>query len=512
MTRPATEILVHIAAASRAADDDRYRALAQAYAEFAPARRLDLGSVASSGTGGSESFGPERQPGGSIPLASSAQPLKFPSLSFDSVWDNVQSPGVVRRSQGRQQHYISPADCIPDSQPGNGLAAKDSRMAVVDHIDLVGGEDDTTKDGRGPARRAARKAASPDLSVLAVPQPSLAHDDTPQPLLPRQPLSQLSGNSQQSSQQSLVQADDEPAKGGLPHGWEVVPSSGAMRQPETDLAPHPSERDDGIPSSLPEESGRVVIYVEDSFCQAQDSSPLKLLPAGWGSATLKRRRPSDGTEPPDHRAKRPEVIDLTGGVDLCTHEGVKSHMEPRRKAQPPTRLNLSSLLTTSPVAPRSDNSLRVLPPEVRAAHDNLDPALLITEKLARLAERLDLGSRYSALVAHRRGGRVVQPFERGYWRLDTSGWPAERRRQAWAFLADYVERGDAGWSVWCTRDPVPHTWLRLYCFGATAGHIYLLLYTASDREILRTGAVWVDGSGTPTISMPPRKKQKQKRL
>lgn len=85
------------------------------------------------------------------------------------------------------------------------------------------------------------------------------------------------------------------------------------------------------------------------------------------------------------------------------------------------------------------------------------------------------------------------------------------RHRTWAFLAGYVGRGDAGWGVWCSRDPAPHTWLRLHCFGAVVGHTYLLLYLASQRCILGTGADWMDATCTPTITVSPRKKQDKTR-
>lgn len=122
-----TEILVHITAPSAAADDVKYRALAQAYLGF--------------------------EPGGIIPLpqGSTSNPWAVPSdkfispqASFGSVWDNIGSPRLARANQPpapltgiqpsvppassqldheTQHSWVAPPSEIPDSMPDNDIRA-----------------------------------------------------------------------------------------------------------------------------------------------------------------------------------------------------------------------------------------------------------------------------------------------------------------------------------------------------------------------------------------------------
>lgn len=122
-----TEILVHITAPSAAADDARYRALAQAYLDFEPQGIVDLPPDPSS-----------------KPSAVPSDKFISPQASFGSVWDNVGSPrlgGVNQQlapSSGLQ-HSIPPASSqlkddtqlswaappseVPDSMPDNDIRA-----------------------------------------------------------------------------------------------------------------------------------------------------------------------------------------------------------------------------------------------------------------------------------------------------------------------------------------------------------------------------------------------------
>ena len=60
--------------------------------------------------------------------------------------------------------------------------------------------------------------------------------------------------------------------------------------------------------------------------------------------------------------------------------------------------------------------------------------------------------------------------------------------------------GKLGWGVWCVRD-CAQTYMRVYCFGAAIGHIFLMLYLMSKRKTNEQVTVWYAGAGEPAV--PP---------
>ena len=150
--------------------------------------------------------------------------------------------------------------------------------------------------------------------------------------------------------------------------------------------------------------------------------------------------------------------------------------------------------------PKQLKTLEIRTPSPPVGTETIEPASLISEKLAKLAA--DLSSRYRPDAA-----RDIQPLERGYWLVDCSPWSADTRADAWAFLASYLGSGLAGWGVWCRRDPA-HAWIRLYCWGHIVKHTYLLLYLASGRQLKLTGAEWRDGDGEVALRVPPHGRQR----
>ncbi|KAL1891876.1 hypothetical protein Sste5346_007421 [Sporothrix stenoceras] len=575
MTRPPTEILVHIAAASRASDDVRYRALAEAYGNFEPAERVNVASFSSSVV---SSFTEFRQPvssAGIVPYATIVAGSSFETvnLSFDSVWDNVQSPGVVpaplpaqkhhQPLQKRHQHYVSPHDYIPDSQSQDERRTRrktldDERVDEIEFsqriYDVSRIDDSRIEDSRIEESQEVlssrpendsdcesniwiRNVASPDLSAMPMDITHLSESiledsqeqEQQQPHPPRQPLTQRSANSQQSSQN-----DDDVAflKSSPPlHEWDAIPSSTVASSPDLGAGqPHSFTAD--VPSSLPEESGKVIIRVDTSSRELRgpsanlsssmatgltraESEPIRTKrqrESDYVSAerpgldrrqqNLDTRRASDSEQPPQKKQREEPVIEPNTAIAIMEKTTTVAPKSAIRDLSQPFP---SSSPTASAPGLYLDHSLRIISPDPPVACEHLNPAALITEKMAKLARDLDLERRYRPLPSS--DSRAIRPFERGYWRLNTAGWPASLRHQAWSFLKTYIGAGDAGWSVWCSRDPAPHTWLRLSCFAATAGHTYLILYLASRRQILTTGAVWMDGSGTPTITVPPRKKK-----
>jgi hypothetical protein len=121
----------------------------------------------------------------------------------------------------------------------------------------------------------------------------------------------------------------------------------------------------------------------------------------------------------------------------------------------------------------------------------------VTKTLEKLARDVDINKRF---VVPKRQTRELRPFERGYWMVNCSAWPEEVRHKAWGFLTNYVGNGVAGWGVWCRRDQ-EFNWIRLYCWGSIAGHMHLVLYLASQRQLNYTRSTWIDGEGEVVITM-----------
>ncbi|OAA66730.1 hypothetical protein SPI_01306 [Niveomyces insectorum RCEF 264] len=598
------KILVHIAAPSAASDDAKYRTLAQAYADFEPAGRYD---IVSTPPHSSSCDGEDRQPGGRPCETSGGGVLSFTSLSFASVWDNVGSPGVasVPRLRGapsglaggvedaagfgptvtkrpsqerlptRRQPYVSAIDVIPDSQPDSDSKTGGPSL-LEDDFDRVfcrpedgAGISEPSEGGSVGDNTQGSDSGSIMLGVFAKDAPSqdlsmFPRDDKPKTprsrspfrsqvfsfpsSLPRSPLSQRTANERQPAQ---ALDEGEPKTSMVFFGSEAVSSSIVVPSQDSHQHQPPSFCSGGIPSSFPEEAGKVVSSAEDCPSRLVEMLPApapgeaNVLRADSEPIHRKRSRPPSRAVESEKTLGKP-----TGGNALrsvfsrSTSDVVLQHKR-QKTVDDPARLlpavadsgtnacetgllfeNAATELASQSIAqllppssdpstneqdPYGDTSLRIVSPEPPIACTHVDAASLLTDKLAKLARDLDLAKRYRpstpASTGHAKRRRTVRPLERGSWRVNTSSWPLALRRQAWAFLAEYVGRGDAGWSVWCSRDPAPHTWLRLHCFAAVAGHTYLLLYLASQRHVLPTGAVWLDGTCTATITVPPRKRR-----
>ena len=532
-TEADVEILVYIPASCRASPgstcralrghDARHIKLARAYESFAqqPVTRIDIAS-----TPLQEQHGPNtslattspateahRQLDTTAPPLGSALSMSFWSLSFDSVCDNVQSPRVshavnlaadggpnpsaellvseIKPHTAKKHSYVSPDDYIPDSQPALPAApkARRRRLTLDDDIEVASDADETrilesqdldmnhsygvvediedTEDDDDDADVLKDAwAGSPDLSTIPAEldalEDSLLKDNLQgQPQLPqaRQPLSQTSANSQQCSQ-------------------NAQPIYHNNKEDRADHACH-------IPSSLPEEAGRVV-----ASSTASSYEPLEPLREAENPPFVPVSLPKRRSTEQQHRYQHPLVDDIEDADQTDSASSFAGAAEPN-----------------GPAYSRDDKNLRIFSPEPPVGCHHLDAASLITERLAKLAQDLDLEHRFTKAAVREKNRVRLGPFDRGYWVLDTSGWPAGLRLRAWEFLAKYVSRGDAGWGVWCSRRSRDDQKLRLHCFEATAGHTYLLLYLASQRQILTTGAIWMDGSGSPAITIPPRKRR-----
>ncbi|KAK3354153.1 hypothetical protein B0H65DRAFT_504289 [Neurospora tetraspora] len=270
-------------------------------------------------------------------------------------------------------------------------------------------------------------------------------------------------SSQPAAQEQVPPADTIISKGGPPN-----PS---LSSPRTESEPPPTKRRRTSPEPAPAPA---------SSSRAATSASLTSLPAPSSSAN-----PISSSGKPLARS----TSDIGPRQDA-----VKTHQIAQRSA------HLSSVLELhSPCAPTSDHVFDLSSSSSGEKERAKTDSSLITPVLAKLATDLNLPKRYQPSLQT----RALRPYERGYWLVDCTSWDRELKESCWLFLADYLGSGAAGWGVWCTRDE-GFTRLRMYCWGAVVGHLYLVLYIISKRKVLYTGTEWVDGDGEVVIRMEAR--------
>lgn len=456
MGQQEAEILIHAAAPSRASDDLLYRALAQAYLDFEPVNTIEISKTSI------QSVQPPKQR--SCQLHSF---IRSPNLSFQGVQDNKSSPGLrthtlmqpESRHDGPSQNssWVAPPSVVADSQPDNNMcmATFCSQPRLFLHLQRVNSssefarpafhDGDSSKTDESVALRQAATAAT-----------TIESDQV--------------GDESRISETILIS--------------DPTASQDSNVQPQHDrhLRSSRSRDNPAAEETGPEEYGRQTNPSENRAEQAihealSQSSPVNVIPATRADSappTNKRRKVADGS-------------DLTGLI-RSSSDGLVAQTLHRSAA------------TVVPFP--GDNNLDIYSPDPPTSCDTVDPSTLVTPKLLKLASDLDMNKRYKPSEQLRQ----LEPFERGYWLLDTSDWDDELLSLSWTFLTNYVGCGDAGWGVWCKRDE-SRTWIRLYCFGKVVGHAYLLLYLASQRRVLSTGCEWHGGDGKTLVRVAPRKKR-----
>jgi len=199
---------------------------------------------------------------------------------------------------------------------------------------------------------------------------------------------------------------------------------------------------------------------------------------------------ADSEPPPSKRQRRIQTTDSPQGMLRTSSDIGPQRTSQREQGRPITFLTQHGY---------TFESLELYPAEPPTDAAQLEPDDLVTTGLKKLASDLQVPKRFRP----ERQSRGLRPFERGYWSLDCSDWTPQLRSEAWVFLANYVGGGVAGWGVWCRRDPGFNI-LKVYCWGHVVAHIFLLIYLASRRKILFTGATWTDANGEVVIMMGKR--------
>ncbi|KAI0913749.1 hypothetical protein F4823DRAFT_576496 [Ustulina deusta] len=453
------EILIHIGAPSRAVHDAHYRSLAAAYLAFEPTETVHFYSQSGCDNGSqggrSESWVADDGESSILPSDERTGSFRSPQASFQSVVDNADSPRMRMRempdhvflqqtpaSAATQVSWQTPPSIVQDSHPMN-------------HADF-----------------------SSLTSPTRVLENYLQYFESP------------SGSPRQESQSSKLTASYRHAsrydgrhlspRDLVPCTPQMIPctprvknipelSSARKEGPESQARSHPEQRLEAP----------VVDAFEDNIIEETTflSSPRLSALTRADSEPLRRSRRLELTTGPHTLAR---ASSDTGPRSLTDHKAAVT-------------INfLSSHGFTY-------ESLEIRPPEPPTSEPYIEPRELITQGLQKLGHDVGLPSRFRP----KEQTRELRPCERGHWLLDCSSWEPKLKRNAWAFLANYIGTGIAGWGVWCTRD---HDFreMRVYCWGSVVAEIYYVLWLSSHREIVFTGSSWVDAEGAKVIVMGPR--------
>ncbi|KAM7222329.1 hypothetical protein V8F06_002356 [Rhypophila decipiens] len=500
MPVPRMEILAHVAAPSRAVDDTRYRTQARGYLDFRPTRRTAFFEPPSEGDFTSQNFtGFETQHNSQLPRHVASFNLGSPQLSFRSVENNLNSPLPLPRQQThvRPQHsqvevsWQEPPSEIPDSFPDSNLPLPEfcSPTRLLEHYLSI---DYSSQLDHSPlARRSGERQRVPISSSQETTRPFSS---------PEQQRSQIVNNDQGNSRLESVSASQRPA---LNTTAPEPPTtrSGSQKRPASTENPVPEENPSSHGPQIPEDARGGSVIPQSPPLPSKPPLPAQPTTRSSGDVThissshLSENEENEApcraeSEPPQSKRARRFSQDPSPGKILPRST---SDIGPRR--QKPSK-NMAGKKTPA----NSFRGLEIRSPEPPVSDDPLRPDDLIAEAIGNLARELDLSKRFRPASQT----REIRPFERGHWLIDCTTWDDELKWSSWAFLANYLPKGLAGWGVWCERDP-EFSRIRLWCFGYMVGHLHLLIYLCSCRQVLFTGSSWIAADGKPVIVMGVRR-------
>lgn len=551
------EILVHTSAPSRGQDDTRYRALAQAYLDFEPANRrtvLDGERRTQDEDEFTDVVEPDSQasyrPDDELEVVpssfaslqnaqtdqlSQSQAIDSFDLSFNSVLDNANSP-VFRERLAASSHFIRgtqteieiddspdswqpPPSTIPDSQPENNptTAAYSSPTRVLEFYLRQMESSKLPTSGAPPENQDEDSTELPDANMqvgssidLDATEKSILSSGPPSPIPhgPTDSQSRVLGSHRAAISNSQDPGDTLKEKHYEPSSDSIQPSS-----------PAPENR---IPKPHTEISSQshVLQNRRESISNSQD--PVDTLKRKHYALSSDSHHPSSPA--PEKRISKPP-----SGDDVSSNPN-PSTSKKKNKITSPIQKTPSPQATTTSTPSRSEkekaNEKDKLPsPPLPTQHSNPgsfrasyltihevrppppEPSLsspptastLRTPSLEQLALKMPLSILYRPALQ----ARELRDMERGFWLIACGSWRQDVRERCWDFLGNFVAKGQAGWGVWCVREE-EGGWegFKVYCWGALAGHVYLLVYMASEGKVRGTGARWMGGDGRAVVTMP----------
>ncbi|WEW58605.1 hypothetical protein PRK78_004073 [Emydomyces testavorans] len=126
--------------------------------------------------------------------------------------------------------------------------------------------------------------------------------------------------------------------------------------------------------------------------------------------------------------------------------------------------------------------------------------------------RIPIDMNKQDIPSDKRDERAIAKATKNKRHYNPGPWTLDCFLQFWNYLLEFIgQHGRAGWGVWCVCDSAgdqPATEsirqldVRIYAWGETASHIYLLLFLASDKRIKGVPNVeWRDGKGEVVLRM-----------
>lgn len=164
-------------------------------------------------------------------------------------------------------------------------------------------------------------------------------------------------------------------------------------------------------------------------------------------------------------------------------------------------------------SPSSQEDPKILAPPPKPSSKPFKTHL--TPSLAILATKLPLLRFYTHLQSTP-PLRPLRILERGHWTFPTISFSPTLWDTFWKYLKDFIGAGRAGWGVWCVVETCSDLdskkrdghneddtckVCKVYCWGEIVPEIWLLLFMASHRQIKGCGAAWIDAGGEITVQM-----------
>ena len=458
------EILIHIGAPSRAVHDAQYRSRATAYLAFEPTETVHVFSrnaqEGRSEYGRSESSGDNDVESSIMPPDERTKSFHSPQASFESVVDNADSPRMrmhMREIPGHGHVQQTPAPATQRSWQTPPSVVQDSHP--LNHTDF-----------------------SSLTSPTRVLESYLQYFESPS-ASPRQnsqssrEVSSHTGMSRydcrQASQRNLVPCTQMIAC--TPQPQYLAERSSTKRQESASRASSRSKQQSDPPVGN-------ALYDNTIEETTFPSSPR---------VTTLTRADSE----PIAKVPGPELVPRVHALARAS-----SDIGPRSTTDRKRAVTISFLSSHG----FTYESLEILSPEPLASEPCIEPKDLSTRGLEKLGHDVGLPLRFQP----KEQTRELRPSERGHWLLDCSSWSPQLKRDAWAFLANYIGTGIAGWGVLCRRDHAFRQ-IKTYCWGSVVAHIYYVLWLSSHREIVFTGCCWVDAEGTQVVIMSPRSRPQE---
>lgn len=450
---PSAEILVHISAPSRAADDVVYRQLAEAYLAFQPDSRTRISLVDPSAEPHKQAPVPPASPNrdADVPLELASQ-----DLSFRSAVDNRASPRL--RCTPRRHHELASSQATnantqasweaPPSQISDSYPMPNQVMLHV-----------------SPTRVLEQYLRASGVRLPSPPSP----EPCPEPSSPsdrKRPALEAGGPSP-----SRVDVPSSLPDSEHPKSLEIEAPGYITTLKVIPVTPL-SARTEKVPQASFESTD---YFIGDSILD------ITHIPSTAANDVSHRA----GSEPP--LAKRSKTTHVHGDLMRSTSD---------TGPMLPSSIVPSSISSSHPSLVECSNSLEMHSASPPIGIISLNPADFVSDKMAKLGK--DMAHRWCPEAK-----RDIDPLERGYWLVDCATWSPEDRLYTWTFVCNYLRKGQAGWGTWCRRDG-NHGWIRLYCWGHVAQHMYLMLYLASKRLMKKTGASWYGPDGQLALHVPPQ--------